>query len=86
VSAAAPAHLLSAARVVEELLGEVYPEHRWVVHVRELDAADRTGVAAARPGVDQPGPRGDDADTVLERDDPAAAAGAPHDDGFDEAA
>jgi hypothetical protein len=33
-----PLHLMSAARALEQILGELHPERHWIVRIREHDA------------------------------------------------
>ena len=61
------AHLHSAARALERILGEIHPEHGWVVTVREGDAFDRTGDAAAAVGLGEPRAVGDHPYPVVDR-------------------
>jgi hypothetical protein len=36
----APAHLVNAARVLEQILSELHPDRQWIVSVREDDRFD----------------------------------------------
>jgi hypothetical protein len=79
------AHLHSAARTLEQILGELYPEHDWVVTVREGEGPNRQGDTTARVGLDEPGALGEHAGAVVHRDAATTADG--HDDhGLDQAA
>jgi hypothetical protein len=72
------AHLHSAARTLEQILRELYPEHDWVVTVREGEGPDRQGDATARVGLDEPGAMGEHPGAVAHRDAATTADG--HDD------
>ena len=82
---AAP-HMVNAARELELILGELYPEQSWIVEIRKPDAHDRPGSAPVAPRVDEPPAMTHDAHAALDRDDAATAAGARDEHSFDEAA
>jgi hypothetical protein len=71
------AHLHSAARTLEQILGELYPEHDWVVTVGEIERPDRHRDAAAPVVLDEASPMADDSGPLADRHD---------DHGLDEAA
>ena len=79
------AHLHSAARTLEQILSELYPEHDWVVTVGEVERPDRQGDAAARIPLDEAGPLADDPSPLTDGH-PPAAADRHDDDGLDQAA
>jgi hypothetical protein len=82
----APAgHLYSAARTLEQILGELHPEHDWVVTVGERERPDRQGNAAAAVVVGETSAVGDHADPLRDWHAPAAADSLD-DHGLDEAA
>ena len=76
---------MSAERTLEQLLGEVYPDHTWVVSRRQRDALDGTSGTAAAVVVHDPGASTQDHRSLAGGDGSAASNG-PHDDGFQEAA
>jgi hypothetical protein len=78
-------HLHSAARTLEQILGELYPEHDWVVTVGEVERADRQRDAAASVALDEAGPVADHPGPLADRHPPAAADG-DDDHGLDQAA
>ena len=79
------AHLQSAARVLEQILGELHPQYDWVVRVRETELTDgqRDSTASVR---------GDESRAVLDnpnalgKRDTLAATGRCDDYALDEAA
>jgi hypothetical protein len=79
------AHLYSAARTLEQILGELYPEHDWVVTVGEVERPDRQRDAAAPVALDEAGPVADHPGALVDRH-PPAAADRNDDDGLDQAA
>jgi hypothetical protein len=78
-------HLHSAARTLEQILGELYPEHDWVVTVGEVEGPDRQRDASAPVALDEVGPLGDYPGPLADRH-PPATADRHDDDGLDEAA
>jgi hypothetical protein len=79
------AHLYCAARTLEQILGELYPEHDWVVTVRQGEGPDRQGDATAPVGLDEPGVVGKHPGAVAHRD-AATTADGHNDHGLDQAA
>jgi hypothetical protein len=79
------AHLYSAARTLGQILGELYPEHDWVVTVGEVERPYRQRDAAAPVALDEPGPVADHSGPLADRHTPAAAD-RDDDHGLDEAA
>ncbi len=72
-------HLDSAARALERILGEIYPEHDWVVMRREGQGRNWQRDAAPRIGSGQARAVGDDPRALLDRDAlPAADRGDEH--------
>jgi hypothetical protein len=80
-----PAHLDSAARVLERILAEIHPEHHWVVTVREGDARDGASGPAAAVGRGEPRAVGQDPDSVGDRH-PLSAPDGRDEDALDQAA
>jgi hypothetical protein len=78
-------HLYSAARTLEQILGELYPEHDWVVTVGEVERPDRQRNTATPVALEKTGTVGDHAGAIVDGHPPAAAD--RHDDhGLDQAA
>lgn len=75
--------LLVAA--TEQILGELSPEHDWVVTVGEVERPDRQRDAAAAVAFDEPGPVADHSGPLADRH-PPAAPDRDDDHGLDEAA
>ncbi len=77
--------LQSAARVLEQILGELHPEYDWVVRVRKTELTD--GQRDSTPSV-----RGDESRAVLDdpnalgKRDTLAATGGSDDHALDQAA
>jgi hypothetical protein len=67
------AHLHSAARTLEQILGELYPEHDWIVTFGEIERPDRHRDAAAPVVLDEAGPVADDSGPLADRHPPAPA-------------
>jgi hypothetical protein len=78
-------HLLSAARTLEQILSELYPEHDWVVTIGEVEGTERQRDAATPVALDEAG-------AVANHSGPlagghsAAATDGEDDHGLDEAA
>ena len=79
-----PTHLVNAARTLEEILSELYPDRQWIVSVREDNPLNRD-VSVNGDGRNS-GSVADHSHAVGDRPDPAAAAGPLDEDTLDEAA
>ncbi len=79
-------HMVSAARALEVVFAELYPQQNWVAEIRERDGDDRASVATVTPRVDESCAVTDDAHAALDRHDAAAAAGARDEHNLDQAA
>lgn len=80
----APAHLVNAARTLEQLLNELYPDRQWIVSVREDDLLNGN-VPVDRDRSD-PCAIADHAYAVGDGTDPTSAAGPLNEDALDQAA
>lgn len=79
------AHLLNAARTLEQILSELHPEYDWTVGVRPEHLADDEREAASTVGFGETGAVSDDPDPVV-KGNTLPPTGGLDDDALDKAA